>query len=70
MASSSAFDGATLFAANELSTKTVIATNFLIFMPSSIKPSRQTDDKHKVWLARWAVFALASSNFRARNHAV
>jgi hypothetical protein len=47
MASSSALEGATLLAAKELKTRTVIATNFLIFMPAFIKPIRGTDDKPK-----------------------
>jgi hypothetical protein len=47
MASSSALDGATLLAAKELNTKTVITANFLIFT-ISIKPLSAVDDKDKV----------------------
>src|ERR1700720_1314142 len=46
--SSSAFEGATLLAAKELSTKTGIATIFLMFMPLPIKAFRAIDDKPKI----------------------
>jgi hypothetical protein len=48
IASSSAFEGATLLAAKELSTKTVITTIFLMFMPLPIKAFRVIDDKPKI----------------------
>ncbi len=49
MASSSDFDGATLSAAKEPSTKNAIAAIVRIFMPFTIKPFYATDDKPKIW---------------------
>src|SRR2546428_8866229 len=49
MTSSSAFEGATLLAAKELSTRTVIATILLIFMSVPMKPLCANVDKDKNW---------------------
>src|SRR5204863_6154043 len=49
MASNSAFDGATLLAAKELKTKTVIAAIFRIFIDQPLEPFCPTPDKHKIY---------------------
>src|ERR1700682_6523156 len=48
IASSSDLEGATLFAAKELNTKTAITAIFRIFIPVCIQPLLATDDKPKI----------------------
>jgi hypothetical protein len=70
--SSSDFDGATLVAAKELSTKKVIAATFRIFTPTHIKPSSAAKDEpnfsgnYKLQSAR-KMSRIRALEIRARN---
>src|SRR6266480_574893 len=67
MASNSAFDGATLLAAKELKTKTVIAAIFRIFIDQPLEPFCPTPDKHKIHSPGGRFGGIITSKKRARN---